>query len=153
MVGGSVLHAALSAATVAALHRQLGGRCRVYSSDLRVRVRATGLASYADVTVICGAVETDPENENTVVNPALIVEVLSPSTTDYDLGEEFEHYQQIPSLAAVLYVWQDRRQIEVRMKTNDTWKTSTVGPGATATVSSLAIDLAVDALYADAGAA
>jgi Uma2 family endonuclease len=153
MVGGSVLHAALSAATVAALHRQLGGRCRVYSSDLRVRVRATGLASYADVTVICGAVETDPENENTVVNPALIVEVLSPSTTDYDLGEKFEHYQQIPSLAAVLYVWQDRRQIEVRMKTNDTWKTSTVGPGATATVSSLAIDLAVDALYADAGAA
>jgi Uma2 family endonuclease len=60
MAGGSVLHAALSAAMLAALHRQLGGRCRVYSSDLRIRVRATGLASYPDMTVVCGAAETDP---------------------------------------------------------------------------------------------
>lgn len=154
MAGGSVLHAALSAAMVAALHQQRGGRCRVYSSDLRVRVRATGLASYPDVTVVGGAVETDPESPDTVVNPTLVVEVLSPSTMDYDLGEKFEHYRRLPSLAAVVHVWQDRRQTEVREKADGAWKTATsiARSGATAAVSSLAVALAVDALYADAGA-
>ena len=121
MAGGTVLHAALSAAILAALHQQLGGRCRVFSSDLRIRVRATGLASYPDVTVVCGATETDPESPDTVVNPTLVVEVLSPSTMDYDLGEKFEHYRQIPSLTAVIYVWQDRRRIEIRERAASAW--------------------------------
>ena len=152
MAGGSVLHAALSAATLAALHRQLGGRCRVYSSDLRIRVKGTGLASYPDVMVVCGAVETDAENADTVVNPTLVVEVLSPGTMDYDLGEKFEHYQRLPSLAAVLYVSQDRRQIEIREVSVDAWKVSIAGPGGTATVASLGIAIDVDSLYTDAGA-
>jgi Uma2 family endonuclease len=151
MAGGPVLHAALSAATLAALHRQFGGRCRVYSSDLRIRVRATGLASYPDVTVVCGAAETDPENADTVVNPTLVVEVLSPSTMDYDLGEKFEHYRQIPSLSAVLYVWQDRRQIDVRESAGG-WKASIAKSGETAALESLGVRLEVDSLYADAGA-
>src|SRR5262245_21615888 len=152
MAGGSVLHAALSAAALAALHNQLAGRCRVYSSDLRIRVLATGLASYPDVTVVCGAVQSDPENADTVVNPTLIVEVLSPGTMDYDLGEKFEHYRQIPSLAAAIYVWQEKRQIEIRENANGTWQASVVGPEGTATVSSLGVSVAVAALYADAGA-
>jgi len=151
MAGGSVLHAALSAATLAALHRELGGRCRVYSSDLRIRAPATGLASYPDVTVVCGAAQTDPENADTIVNPTLVVEVLSPSTMDYDLAEKFEHYRRIPSLSAVLYVWQDRRQIEVRESARER-QASIAGPGQTAAVPSLGIRLEVDALYADAGA-
>lgn len=152
MAGGTVLHAALSASVLATLHRQLGGRCRVYSSDLRVRVLATGLASYPDVTVVCGAAETDPENADTVVNPTLIVEVLSPGTMDYDLGEKFEHYRKIPSLVEVLYVSQDRRRIEVREASAGGWKTTFAGPGATATMSSLGAGLDVDTLYVDAGA-
>lgn len=151
MAGGSVLHAALSAGTLAALHSQLGGRCRVYSSDLRIRVRATGLASYPDVTVVCGATETDPDSADTVVNPTLVVEVLSPGTMDYDLGEKFEHYRQIPSLSAVIYVWQDRRKIEVRERSGGAWKPSTAGPSETAIVSALGIGLDVDSLYANAG--
>jgi len=152
MAGGTVLHAALSAATLAALHRQLEGRCRVYSSDLRIRVRATGLASYPDVTVVCGPAETDPDNADTVVNPTLVVEVLSPGTVDYDLGEKFEHYRRIPSLMAVLYVSQDGRQIEIRSKHDGDWKTAVVGPGGQAAVSALGVSIEVDALYADAGA-
>ena len=152
MAGGSVLHAALSAAALAALHSQLAGRCRVYSSDLRIRVRATGLASYPDVTVVCGAVETDPENAETVVNPALVVEVLSPGTMDYDLGEKFEHYRQIPSLTAVVYIWQDRRRVEIRERSGSTWKTTVIGPGEMATNAALGVGLDVDALYTDAGA-
>ncbi len=87
MAGGSVLHAALAAAILASLHSQLQGPYRVYSYDLRIRVLATGLASYADVAVVCGTVETDPENRDSVTNPTALVEVLSAST-DIDASPE-----------------------------------------------------------------
>lgn len=154
MAGGSVLHAALSATVLASLHAQLGGRCRVYSSDLRIRVLATGLATYPDVTVVCGEVETDPESAATVVNPTAVVEVLSPGTMDYDLGEKFEHLRQIPSLRAVVHVWQDRRRVEVRERLPDgTWVTAPLaGAGESAPIAALGCRLEVDAVYADAGA-
>ena len=96
MAGGTPQHAALGAAVSAALLAQLrGGPRRVYSSDLRIRVAATGLATYPDVTVVCGRSERDPANEVTVVNPRVVVEVLSPGTEDYDRGEKLEHYKQI----------------------------------------------------------
>lgn len=154
MAGGSVLHAALSAGVLASLHAQLGGRCRVYSSDLRIRVLATGLASYPDVTIVCGPAETDPESADTVVNPTALVEILSPGTIDYDLGEKFEHHRQIPSLKAVVYVWQDRKQVEVRERPGaDDWHPGTiVGSGSTVHLRALRCTLDLDALYADAGA-
>src|SRR5437763_840040 len=89
MAGGSPAHAALSMAVGGALLAQLrGGPYRVYSSDLRVRVSATGLATYPDVTVVCGPEEHDAQSESTVINPAVLVEVLSPSTEEYDRGEK-----------------------------------------------------------------
>ena len=78
----------------------VGRPCRVFSSDVRVRVRATGLTTYPDVSVVCGAIERDPEDAQTLVNPVLVVEVLSPSTEAYDRGAKARHYQQLPSLAA-----------------------------------------------------
>ena len=92
------------------------------------------------------------QNADTVVNPTLVVEVLSPGTVGYDLGEKFEHYRRIPSLTAVLYVSQDRRQIEIRSKQDGDWKTAAVGPGGATTVPALGVSIDVDALYADAGA-
>ena len=152
MAGGTMLHAALSAAVLTALATQLAGRCRTYTSDLRVRVLATGLASYPDVTVVCGKAEADPESKETVVNPTVVVEVLSPATIDYDLGEKFDHYRQIPSLKAVVYVWQDRRQIEIReRKPNDEWRSTMSGAGTALAVEELRATLDVDALYASAG--
>jgi Uma2 family endonuclease len=153
MAGGTILHAALTVAVSSALHRQLAGRCRVFSSDLRIRSLATGLACYPDVTVVCGNVETDPESKETVANPMVVVEVLSPATIDYDLGEKFEHYRRIPSLTAVVYVWQDRRQIEVRARAvSHDWRVEVAGRGAVAQLEQLGCALDVDALYADAGA-
>ena len=115
MAGGTPEHAAaLSAAVISALLTQLrGGPCRVYSSDLRVRVLATGLATYPDVTVVCGEAERDPESPTTIVNPRLVVEVLSDSTMDYDRGEKLQHYRQIPSLEGVVLVWHTQRRIDV----------------------------------------
>lgn len=152
IAGGSVLHAALTAAVSKTLFNQVAGRCRAYSSDLRIRIEATGLATYPDVTVVCGPVQTDPENKDTVVNPTVVVEVLSPSTIAYDLGEKFEHYRRIPTLTAVVYVWQDQRRIEVRERAGDVWRTRVAESQATAVISGLDLRLEVDALYADAGA-
>jgi Uma2 family endonuclease len=153
MAGGTVLHAALSAAVLTALATQLAARCRTYTSDLRVRVLATGLASYPDVTVVCGKPETDPESKETVVNPTAVVEVLSPATIDYDLGEKFDHYRRIPSLRAVVYLWQDRKQIEIRERTaNGDWRSNLGGAGTTLAVEEPGFSLDVDALYAAAGA-
>jgi Uma2 family endonuclease len=147
MAGGSVLHAALSGTVIGMLHRQLSGRCNVHTSDLRIRVLATGLASYPDVTVVCGPVETDPENEDTVVTPTLIVEVLSPTTIAYDLGRKFDHYAQIPSLQAVVYVWQDQPRLEVRERAGDVWRTSVTERQGTAVISSLDCRLDLATLY------
>lgn len=78
-------------------------------------------------------------------------EVLSASTNDDGLGEKFEHFRQIPSLRAVVYVWQDRRQIEVRTRTGGGWQTEIGGAGGVAKIEALDCPLGVDALYARAG--
>lgn len=120
MAGGTPEHAAIAANVIAALHGQLvGSDCRVFSSDLRVRVQATGLTTYPDLTVVCGPREHDPEDVNTVVNPRLIVEVLSPSTAAYDRGEKLAHYRQISSLREVILIDHATRLIEVSRRTSD----------------------------------
>ena len=90
---------------------------------------------------------------DTATNPDAVFEVLSPATKDYDLGEKFEHYRQIPSLSAVVYLWQDRRQVEVRQRSaGGAWQTRTAGAGASLPLESLGCLLDVDAIYARAGA-
>jgi len=153
MASGSRLHAAIAGAVLTALGKQLAGRCRTFTSDLRVRVPATGLATYPDVTVVRDTLETDGGHRDTATNPAAVVEVLSPATMAYDLGEKFEHYRQLPSLCAVVYLWQDRRQIEVRQRTaGGPWQTSSAGAGASIALEALGCVLDVDAIYARAGA-
>lgn len=94
--GGTPEHAAIAATVTAILARQLAAPCRVYSSDLRLRVLATGLATYPDVTVICGASQRDPASTTHVTNPTLIVEVLSTGTADYDRGEKLQQLSANP---------------------------------------------------------
>src|SRR5688572_5973263 len=96
MTGGSPTHALLGATVGYQLSRQLDGKpCRVYSSDLGVRALATGLATYADVTVVCGPVELDPEDADTVTNPTVLVAVTSPTSEKRDRGDKLEHYKTI----------------------------------------------------------
>lgn len=149
MAGGTPTHAALSATVGSLLHQQLRGRsCRVFSSDLRVRVLATGLATYPDVTVVCGELAVDPENRDTVVNPRVVVEVLSDSTEKYDRGVKLQHYRQIPALGAVVLVWQREHRIEVWERNSDaSWTARASGDGETARVDVIACTLAVDDVY------
>lgn len=105
MAGGSPEHAAIAANIGAALSAQLRGRgCRVHSSNLRIRVRETGLAAYPDVSIVCDRIERDPEDANTVKNPKVLVEVPSPSTEDYDRGEKLAHYKRLAGLTAIVLV-------------------------------------------------
>jgi Uma2 family endonuclease len=114
MAGGTIEHGALSMAVGTALSIALRGRpCRVLSSDVRVRVKATGISTYADVTVVCTRVEVDPDDAHGVLNPALIVEVLSDSTEAYDRGAKAAHYRRIPSLREYVLVSQREPLIEV----------------------------------------
>jgi len=149
MAGGTPEHAALAVAVIGVLERQLGGGpCYGFSSDLRVRVRATGLATYPDVTVVCGPLERDGEDPHAAVNPTVLVEVTSESTEAYDRGEKFTHYRQIPSLREYVLVSHRERGIERRWRDPDgTWRSENVGRGGTVELPSIGAALAVDAIY------
>lgn len=114
MSGGTPEHAALAAACSHALSNALAGRpCRVFSSDLRVRIRATGLTTYPDVSVVCGTLETDAEDPHAINDPLLLVEVLSDSTEAHDRGEKAAHYRRIPALREYVLISQRQRRVEV----------------------------------------
>jgi Uma2 family endonuclease len=149
MAGGTVEHAVLAANVIALLGPRLHGTpCVVATSDLKVRVLATGLVSYPDVTVICGPVQRDPKSRDVVLNPALVVEVSSDSTEEWDRGEKLDHYKQIPSLREWVLVSHRERRVEVVSRSPDGgWTTRSFGPGEPAALPSLGIDLAVDDVY------
>lgn len=153
MAGGTPEHAALSAAAVVILGRRLEGRpCRPYSADLRIRVVATGLATYADAAVICGDPIRDPASPTHVTNPIVIVEVLSPSTEAYDRGEKREHYQQIASLREYMLVGQDTREVEVYARAEGgIWQRSIYRTEQTVNLPSIGVRFTVDELYNAAG--
>jgi Uma2 family endonuclease len=151
MAGGTPEHAAVAALVTAVLGRQLSGTaCRVYSSDLRVRVVATGLATYPDVTVICGPSERDPDSATHVTNPKLVVEVLSTSTADYDRGEKLLHYQQIASLEAVLLIDYLGLEIELWTRAAAGWTRARFGAGDNVQLHAVACVLAADDVFAAA---
>jgi Uma2 family endonuclease len=153
MAGGSPEHAAVIGNITTLLNVQLRGqRCRVFTTELRVRVKATGLGTYPDVTVVCGRLERDPEDRSghTVINPRVIVEVLSPSTEAYDRGEKLSHYQAIPSLEEIVLVAHDAQEVEiVRRQADGTWTRHPAGAGQAARLTSLACELAVAEVYRD----
>jgi Uma2 family endonuclease len=150
MAGGTPDHAALAMAVGTSLTRQLEGkRCRVFSEALRIRVIATGFAGYPDVSVVCSKLERDTDDANTVTNPKVVVEVLSPSTEQYDRGEKFRQYQQIAELAHVVFVAHDTRQIEIWSRGDAGWTTATAGPGQRALLPMIDCTLDVDEIYRD----
>lgn len=149
LAGGSPEHAALAVRVAVALVAAIGDRpCHVFSSDLRVRVLATGLATYPDVTVVCGPLERDPESRVTVTNPSLVAEVLSNSTEDYDRGEKLEQYKRIPSLRECLLVSHREPRIDLwRKRSTGGWERHTAGRGERLRLDSLECEIAVDDVY------
>jgi Uma2 family endonuclease len=117
MSGGSRSHARIAVNLIREISTQLRGRpCEAFGSDMRVRVEATGLRTYPDLSALCGEPRFDDEVRDTLVNPELLIEVLSPSTESYDRGQKFEHYRQIPELQEYVLFAQDRALAEYRIR-------------------------------------
>jgi Uma2 family endonuclease len=149
MAGGTPEHGLMAVNVAGVLRAELlGGRCRVYSSDVRVRVQATGLGTYPDVSVVCGKLERDPEDENSILNPIVLVEVLSKNTEAYDRGEKFAHYQTIPSLREYVLVSYQRRRLEVLRRNEDgTWTLHDLRDSGIAELVSIGCKLPLDEVY------
>ena len=152
MAGGTPEHGTYAANVIAILASGLvGRRCRVQTSDVRIRVQATGLDTYPDVSVVCGHAVRDDEDENAVVNPTLLVEITSPSTDEYDRGEKLEHYKKIPALREVVFVGYGERRVDVvRRLADGSWSTSSASAGGSLALESVGIEIDVDDVYKDA---
>jgi Uma2 family endonuclease len=151
MAGGTPEHAALAAAVIGQLAAGLHARpCRIFTSDARVRVPATGLATYPDVTVVCSKREADPDDPNAITNPVLLVEVLSDSTEAHDRGEKAAHYRHLASLREYVLVSHRERRVEVfRRNEAGRWELYEAGAGGVAELTSVGCTLDVDAIYRD----
>lgn len=152
MAGGSVEHSALATTLAGLLLAHLrGGPCRPHGSDLRLRIRAVDVATYADVSVVCDPVERDRESGTHVTNPRIVVEVLSPNTERYDREQKRLYYQQIESLREYVLVAQDRRRIEIWRRDGGAWLHAVHEGGERARLPSIDYEMDVDELYDTAG--
>ena len=148
--GGSKRHNLIVANIIITLGGQLKGRpCRVYPSDLKVRIPNSKRFFYPDVSVVCGDDEFADEEQDVILNPTTIVEVSSESTAAFDRGKKFLSYQQIPSLQEFLLVSQDEILVEGYARhANDTWLyTKVAGPEGVLTLPSIECDLALRDVY------
>lgn len=155
VAGGSRLHSALIAAMAGELYVQLRGkRCGPCDSNMRVRVAATENAFCTDGLVVCGRSEVVHEirSGDSLLNPTLIFEVVSPSSEKYDRGEKFnDNYRLIPSLRAYVLVSQEERLIEVRSRAeNGSWTVSEHRGGEIVQLESIDAVIDVDAVYTEA---
>ncbi|MHB0938752.1 MAG: Uma2 family endonuclease [Armatimonadota bacterium] len=113
MTGASEAHNLIVANVISLLHPQLRGKsCRVYPSDFRLKVQSTGLYTYPDVMVICGPTRNAERRNDTATNPSVLIEVLSPSTEDYDRGKKFQHYRTVETLREYIVISQDSPRVE-----------------------------------------
>ena len=112
MTGASRRHNVITLNIGGELRASLRGRdCEAYVSDMRVRISAANLYTYPDVVAVCGEPEFEDAEVDTLLNPSLIVEVLSKSTASYDREVKFGYYRTLPSLAEYLLVAQDKHHI------------------------------------------
>lgn len=149
MSGGTARHSALAVHIAVALSATRRGGCTVFQSDMRVRIAATGRATYPDVSMVCGPIEYDSEDaaRTTIINPVLIVEVLSVTTEKGDRGNKWMHYQRIASLQEYVLVSQEPRIELFRRTPSGTWEYLEVREGSVKLTTGPTLDLST--LYAD----
>jgi len=152
MAGGTRAHSLIAVNLARELSTSLKGRpCVVFNTDLRIKVEATGLFTYPDASVVCGQQRFLDELADTLLNPAVIVEVLSDSTEAYDRGKKFEHYRQITTLREYLVISQKEARVELFSKgTDGQWSLrEAAGLNATIQFPSLQVTIALAEIYAN----
>ncbi len=150
MGGASERHNLIVTNIVRELSIQMKGQpCKVYSSDMRVKVASTGLYTYPDIVALCGEAKFDDDQKDTLLNPTLIIEVLSKSTEGYDRGEKFEHYRKLQSLAEYILVSQEKHHVDhyVRQPDNQWLLSESSNPQDTIQLPSINCSLAIAEIY------
>ena len=119
-----------------------------FVSMMRIKVPATGAYLYPDVLVVCGEVQVEDEKDDTILNPTLIIEVLSPSTEAFDRGTKFTHYRRLPSLREYVLIAQDRVSVERFSRQGESWVlTEANAPDQTMPLESIGCELPLSAVY------
>lgn len=148
--GGSRNHALIGTNVTSSLHQQLRQRpCMVYGSDMRVVIPQARRYVYPDITVVCGSASFEDALDDTLTNPTLIIEILSPSTERYDRGKKFQSYQTLDSFQEYLLIAQDTTMIEHFVRRSDKLWTFDVIIDANAIITLTSIDcvLRVEDVY------
>jgi len=150
MTGGSADHSAVAVNLTAELQRFLASKpCQVFNSDMRLYLQKSGLYTYPDVMVVCGKLQFVERRDDTLVNPVLIIEVLSKSTRDYDRGPKFEFYKQLDTLREYVLVASEHPRVECYRRTaDDRWTIEAyAGLDAVARIETLACELPLGDIY------
>lgn len=149
LAGTSRFHNKIVANLAGQLYVQLRGRpCDAFMNDMRVKVNETGLYTYPDVVALCGEPRFEDSHLDTLLNPNLIIEVLSESTERYDRGEKFAHYRRLPSLAEYALVAQDRVRVELYVRQGEQWVlTEYSDPAGAVTFPSIDCAIALQDIY------
>jgi len=155
LAGGSLNHGMLCGNIYAELRSRLKAKksdCKPFTSEIKLRIKARNSFVYPDAMVICGEIETSEQDKNSVTNPSLVVEVLSKSTANYDRGDKFFLYRQIPSLQEYVLISQNQPQVDVFYKqpNTDLWQiTRFEGLESTIILQSVLLQIAMSDLYFD----
>ena len=149
MSGGTIEHSQIAGNVIRALGNSLADSpCRVLTSDMRIKL-PTGLYTYPDVSVVCDQPQYEDDHTDVLLNPLVVVEVLSPTTEAYDRGKKFRHYQTCPSLREYVLIAQDRSAVDhyLRQPTGQWLLTTFESLDATMPLPSLGVGLRLSEIY------
>jgi Uma2 family endonuclease len=153
MAGGSLNHGLICGNVFGEIReglKRMGNPCRVINSEVKLHVEAVNSFLYPDAQVICGTIQKSKTEKNAVTNPTLIVEVLSRSTANYDRGDKFFFYRQIPSLEEYVLIEQEKPLVEIYSRQSGLWDIRRFfGLQSQLELKSLGLHLAMDSLYQD----
>ena len=151
MCGGSGPHSEICFAIGHVLGNVLlSRRCKIYTSNLRIYIALARRYVYPDVSVVCARPEFKGDKKDILLNPRVVVEVLSPSTEDYDRGDKFTHYKTIPSLAHYVLASQEKPVVEVFTRQQDgSWTGVKYEAGQKIALPAIECEIEVDQIYAN----
>jgi Uma2 family endonuclease len=152
MSGASIHHNDVFSNLFGYLSSKLKGKnCKPYGSDLRIHIPLNTLYTYPDISIICGKPETTDNSFDTITNPSVIIEILSPSTKSYDRGDKFNLYRQIPTLQEYILIDSETVSVEHFVKTDvHEWMlTELKSITDTFMIKTVAIPVALEELYLD----
>ena len=150
MAGGTMEHSQVAANVIRALGNAFADSpCCVLTSDMKIKL-PTGLYTYPDASVVCNQPQYEDDRKDVLLNPLLVVEVLSPSTEAYDRGQKFRHYQTCPSLREYVLIAQDRSAVDhyLRQPSGQWLLTTFESLDATMPLPSLGVGLRLGEIYA-----